>query len=52
MVKTNATTIKSVNNVNENQTSNMEINTVLNIILIAIGFVLILLAIAILIRIK
>lgn len=51
--RTNSTYIQSVNEVNNEQaSSNLGISIIVNIILIAVGFVLILLAIAILIRIK
>ena len=50
--KTNSTTIQSVSQIDNSYSSFSDINIILNILLIAIGFVLILLSIAILIRIK
>lgn len=47
-----AAEIQSVNNINDVGSSSIELNQILNIFLIAIGLILILLAIAILIRIK
>ena len=44
--------IQSVNNINEANSASLEINQILNIFLIAIGLILILLAVAILIRLK
>ena len=49
--ETNAN-VQSVNNINDVNTSTLEINQILNIFLIAIGLILVLLAIAILIRLR
>ena len=46
------TNITSVNNINDVSSSSIGINQILNIFLIAVGLILILLAIAILIRLK
>lgn len=46
------TNVTSVNNINDVSSSSIGINQILNIFLIAVGLILILLAIAILIRIK
>lgn len=50
--RTNTTAIQSVNSINEVSSSGFGVNEILSIFLIAIGFVLILLAVAILIRLK
>lgn len=49
---TNSTVVQSVGNVNSSSGDGIQINEILNVLLIAVGFVLILLAIAILIRLK
>ena len=49
--ETNAN-VQSVNNINDVNTSTLEINQILNIFLIAIGLILVLLEIAILIRLR
>lgn len=49
--RTNSTVIQSVNSINETS-SKTNVNIILNVLLISVGFVLILLAIAILIRLK
>lgn len=49
---TNSTVVQSVGNVNQSSSDTIQLNEILNVLLIAIGFVLILLAIAILIRLK
>lgn len=49
--RTNSTVIQSVNSIDETG-SKTNVNIILNVMLIAVGFVLILLAIAILIRLK
>ena len=51
--RTNSTLVQSVNDINDTSSeSGMGFNVALNIILIAVGFVIILLAIAILIRVR
>lgn len=50
-LRTNSTVIQSVNDMSEDQSA-FRIGDVLNVLLIAVGFVLILFAIAILIRLK
>lgn len=49
--RTNSTVIQSVNSIDETG-SKTNVNIILNVLLIAVGFVLILLAIAILIRLR
>lgn len=50
--RTNSTVVKSVNSLDTTSSTNLDFNMILNIILIAFGFVLILLAFAILVRLK
>lgn len=46
------TAVQSVNNINDVGSSSLEIGQIINILLVAVGFILILLAIAILVRMK
>lgn len=50
--RTNSTVVRSVNSLDTTTSANLDFNMILNIVLIAFGFILILLAFAILVRLK